>query len=468
MLRRLLKTVSLVGLLIGWALPAYAEEAVGGLDTGDTAWLLISTALVIAMTVPGLALFYGGLVSQRNILSMLMQCFFVLALISVQWVLWGYTLSFGSSVAGIIGGFDYLGLRGVGAEPIGGATIPHLGFAMFQMAFAVITVALITGSFAERMRFPAFLLFSLLWATLVYNPLAHWVWGGGWLAGYGVLDFAGGTVVHISSGVSALVAAKVIGRRLGYPERVAPPHNLPLTVTGAAMLWIGWFGFNAGSALGSNGLAAIAFAVTNTSAATAAVVWAFADWVRGGKPTVLGTATGAVAGLVAITPAAGYVSVGSALVIGAVAGLVCYWGVTMLKPRWGLDDALDVFAVHGLGGIWGALATGIFASESINPAGASGLLYGNPAQLGVQCIGVLAGVALAAVGTFIILRVVAAVTPLRVSREEELAGLDRSLHGEAAYNFGFPVAPASPAQAAATGLSFAGLGGAELEQGAHD
>ncbi|HXG65672.1 MAG TPA: ammonium transporter, partial [Blastocatellia bacterium] len=383
---------------------------------------------------PGLALFYGGLVSQRNVLSTLMHSFFMLCLISIQWVMLGYTLSFGTDMGGFIGGLDYLFFNGVGPDPNTGATIPHLAFAMYQAVFAIITVALITGAFAERMKFSAFVIFSLLWATLIYDPLAHWVWGGGWLMKLGALDFAGGTVVHISSGVSALVAALVIGRRVSYPEKVLPPHNLTLTVIGGALLWFGWFGFNAGSALGASGLAAVAFAVTNTAAAAAGLTWAFIEWVFRGKPTVLGVVTGAVAGLVAITPAAGYVTVPASLAIGFGASVICYMGINSLKPRFGYDDTLDVFGVHGLGGTWGAIATGIFASKAVNPAGADGLLYGNSAQLVNQLIGVLAGWALAGVGTFIILKAVGLVTSLRVTEEEEYAGLDVALHGEVAYN----------------------------------
>ncbi len=420
--------------LLAYAVPAYAgETAPAGIDSGDTAWLLISTALVMLMTAPGLALFYGGLVGQRNVLSTLMHSFFMICLISVQWVLWGYSFSFGSDLGSIIGGFDFLGFTGVGPAPQAGATVPHLAFAMYQGMFAVITVALISGAFAERMRFPAFVLFSLLWATLVYDPLAHWVWGGGWLMQLGALDFAGGTVVHISSGVSALVAALVVGRRNGYPLQVEPPHNIPFTLIGAGLLWFGWFGFNAGSALAANGVAALAFAVTHVSAAAGGLAWAGIEWVRRGKPSVVGTVSGAVAGLVGITPAAGYVSIPSALLIGLGATLVCYAGVTVLKPRFGYDDTLDVFGIHGLGGTWGAIATGLFASKAVNPAGADGLFHGNPGQLTAQIISVLAVAALSAAATFVILKVVAAVTPLRVTRRDEYSGLDLALHGETAY-----------------------------------
>ncbi|HKP11935.1 MAG TPA: ammonium transporter [Blastocatellia bacterium] len=397
--------------------------------------MLTSAALVMMMTVPGLALFYGGLVSHRNALSTLMHSFFLLCLISLQWVLFGYSLSFGTDHSSLFGSLDYLGFRGVGQDPSGTATIPHLVFAMYQGMFAIITVALITGAFAERIKFGGFVLFSLLWATLVYDPLAHWVWGGGWLMKLGALDFAGGTVVHISSGVSALVAAIVIGKRRCYPGKALPPHNISYTVIGAGLLWFGWFGFNAGSALGSSGLAAVAFATTHTAAATAGLVWPLIEWMHHGKPTVLGAATGAVAGLVAITPAAGYVTVPASIAIGVGVCLVCYFGLNVLKPRFGYDDTLDVFGVHGLGGTWGAIATGIFATKSVNPAGADGLLYGNAPQLVTQLIGVAASWGLAIVGTFVILKLVNVVTPLRVTEEEETTGLDLALHGEVAYNF---------------------------------
>jgi Amt family ammonium transporter len=386
------------------------------------------------MTAPGLALFYGGLVSQRNMLSTLMQSFFLLCLISVQWVLFGYSLSFGADQGGLIGGLDFLLFGGVGQDPIVGQTVPHLAFAIYQGMFAVITPALITGAFAERMRFSAFVLFSLLWSTLIYDPLAHWVWGGGWLMKQGALDFAGGTVVHISSGVSALVAALVLGKRVGYPQRVSPPHSLTLTLVGGALLWFGWFGFNAGSALSSGGLAANAFVTTNTAAAVTGLAWAAIEWLHRGKATVLGAVTGAVAGLVAITPGAGYVTVGSSLLIGIGCAAVCYLGVNFLKARFGYDDTLDVFGVHGLGGTWGAIATGIFATRAVNPAGADGLVAGNPAQVGVQLIGVAAGWGLAIVGTFVLLKVTGLVTPLRVTEDDEIVGLDLSQHGETAYS----------------------------------
>jgi Amt family ammonium transporter len=415
-----------------------AKPAPATIDKGDTAWMLTSSALVLLMTAPGLALFYAGMVRQKNALATLMHSFIIMAVISVQWVLWGYSLAFGPDKGGVIGGLEWIGLRGVGGEPYEAyaKTIPHTVFMLFQMMFAIITPALITGAFAERKKFSAFLLFTVLWATLVYDPLAHWVWGdGGWLKKLGALDFAGGTVVHISSGVSALMCALLIGRRRGYGHQPMQPHNLPLTVVGAGLLWFGWFGFNAGSALEANALAASAFLATNTGAAAAALGWMFTEWATRGKPTVLGAASGAVAGLVAITPAAGFVGPLAALVIGALAGALCY-SACNLKSRLGYDDSLDVVGVHGVGGTWGAVATGLFASKAINEAGADGLLYGNPAQLGAQVVAVLATVLLAVVMTTIILKVVDALVGLRVSEEEEVAGLDLSQHSETAYSLG--------------------------------
>ncbi|MCG3173995.1 MAG: Ammonium transporter [Myxococcota bacterium] len=425
-------------LVIAAASTAYAQSAPEPpkLDTGDTAWLLMSTALVIMMTAPGLALFYGGLVRRINFLSTLMHSVFALCLISVAWVLWGYTLSFGTDVAGLTGGLNFLFFRGVGQEgaPLA-ATIPHLLFAMYQGAFAVITVALISGAYAERIRFPAYILFSLLWLTIVYAPLAHWVWGGGWIQQFGALDFAGGTVVHISSGVSALVAALIIGKRYNYPRQVFPPHNLGMTVIGAALLWFGWFGFNVGSALAANGLAALAFATTHSAAAAGGLGWIAVEWIHRGKPTVLGVVSGVVAGLVAITPGAGFVTVPSALIMGLGGGAICYLGVNWLKPRFGYDDALDVFGVHGLGGTWGALATGIFSAKAVNPAGDDGLLHGNASQLTEQIAGVLGAAGLAAIATAAILYALKAVMDLRPSKDDELMGLDLSVHGEDAYSY---------------------------------
>jgi Amt family ammonium transporter len=408
------------------------------IDKGDTAWLLTSSALVLMMTAPGLALFYGGMVRQKNALGTLMQSFIIMALISVQWVLWGYSLAFGPDRGGIIGGLEWIGLRGVGGEPnpAYAATVPHTAFMVFQMMFAIITPALITGAFAERKKFSAFILFTLLWATFVYDPLAHWVWGdGGWLKKLGALDFAGGTVVHISSGVSALICAIVIGRRRGYGHQPMQPHNLPLTVIGAALLWVGWFGFNAGSALEANALAAHAFLTTNTAAAAAALGWMFTEWATRGKPTVLGAASGAVAGLVAITPAAGFVGPVASIIIGAVGGIVCY-AACNFKSRLGYDDSLDVVGVHGVGGTWGALATGLFASKAVNSAGNDGLFYGNPGQLWTQLIAVVATYVLAIVATTIILKIVDAVVGLRVTEEDEVSGLDLSQHSETAYAMG--------------------------------
>jgi Amt family ammonium transporter len=418
------------------ATPPRAPTA--AIDKGDTAWMLTSSALVLLMTAPGLALFYGGMVRQRNALATLMQSFILVALISVQWVLWGYSLAFGPDRGGIIGGLEWVGLRGVGTAPyeIYSKTIPHQVFMIFQMMFAIITPALITGAFAERKRFSAFILFSLAWATFVYDPLAHWVWAdGGWLRRLGALDFAGGTVVHISSGVSALVCAVMIGRRRGYGHQPMPPHNLPLTVMGAGLLWFGWFGFNAGSALEAGALAASAFLATNTGAASAALGWMFTEWATRGKPTVLGAASGAVAGLVAITPACGFVGPLASIAIGGLAGFLCYTACN-LKWRLGYDDSLDVVGVHGVGGTWGALATGLFASKAINEAGGDGLFYGNPAQLWNQLVAVAATIALAVVMTAIILKVVDALVGLRVTDEDEVAGLDLSQHSETAYALG--------------------------------
>jgi len=408
------------------------------IDSGDTAWVLVSTALVLLMTAPGLALFYGGMVRQKNALGTLMQSFIVLALISVQWVLWGYSLAFGPDKGGIIGGLEWMGLRGVGGAPNPdyAATIPHQAFMLFQMMFAVITPALITGAFAERKKFSTFIVFILVWATVVYDPLAHWVWGaGGWLRNLGALDFAGGTVVHISSGVSALAAAIVIGKRKGYGHQPMPPHNLPMTVMGASLLWFGWFGFNAGSALGANGLAAHAFTTTNTAAAAAALSWMLTEWSSRGKPTVLGAASGAVAGLVAITPAAGFVTPMAAVVIGGLAGVLCYTACNM-KTKLGYDDSLDVVGVHGIGGTWGALATGIFASKAVNDGGANGLLYGEPGQLWKQFVAVVATIVLGFVMTFVILKVLDAIMGLRITEDDEMAGLDLSQHSETAYALG--------------------------------
>jgi len=410
------------------------------IDSGDTAWMLTSAALVLMMTIPGLALFYGGMVRRKNVLGTLMQSFIMVALVSIQWVLWGYSLAFGPDTGGVVGSLGWSGLRGVGLEPFPdySPTIPHQAFMIFQLMFAIITPALITGTFAERMKFSTFIVFILLWSTLIYDPLAHWVWGvKGWLRELGSLDFAGGTVVHISSGISALAAAIVIGKRRGYGHEPMPPHNLPFTVMGASLLWVGWFGFNAGSALGAGALATSAFVVTHIAAAAATLAWMLSEWITRGSPTILGAASGAVAGLVAITPASGFVGPMPAVLIGAVAGILCY-GACNLKTRLGYDDSLDVVGVHGVGGTWGALATGLFASKAINAAGADGLFYGNPGQLLPQVIAIVATWLLAGVGTLIILKILDAIMGLRISEEDEIQGLDLSQHSENAYALDFP------------------------------
>ncbi len=420
----------------GLVLPAATARAgaSGAISAGDTAWVLISASLVFLMT-PGLAFFYGGLVRRKNILSLLMQCLAAAALVTVQWVMFGYSLAFGPASGGIIGGLDYAFLRGVGLDPhpVYGPTIPHLAFMLFQGMFAVITPALIAGAFAERMKFSAYCLFVLLWTTLVYDPVAHWIWGGGILARMGALDFAGGTVVHVNAGVAALVAAFVFGRRMGYPARISAPHNLPLAVLGAGLLWFGWFGFNAGSALAADGLAANAFAATHAAAAAAALAWAGLDWFFNSRPTALGLITGAVAGLVAITPAAGFVGIGGALLIGFGASAVCYPAVVFLKVKLGYDDSLDAFGVHGVGGAFGALATGVFASRAVNPAGLDGLLSG---QLGlfwaqIKAVGFTAGYSFAM--SLAIFKLVDLAVGLRVTDAEEKIGLDLTQHREAGY-----------------------------------
>ncbi len=416
MLRKLIP----LGMLALSVASVSAQEAI---DTGDTAWLLISTALVMLM-IPGVGFFYGGMVRSKNVLSTIMLILATLSLVSVLWVLYGYSLAFGSSIAGFVGGLDYLGLRGVGMEPNG--TIPHLLFMMFQGMFAIITVALVAGGIVERMKFSAWLVFATLWLTLVYAPIAHWVWGGGWLGELGALDFAGGTVVHINSGISALALALVLGARKGFGSVSMEPHNIPMTVLGAVLLWFGWFGFNAGSALAADGIAALAFVNTNTATAAAALTWMFLSW-RHRAPSVLGIATGAVAGLVAITPAAGFVSPMASIAIGIGAGIVCYYALLFRMNR-NIDESLDVWAVHGMGGTWGAIATGIFAS-----VGATGLLAGNPAQVGVQLVGVLATWVYAFLVSYILARIVDTVIGLRVTEEEEEVGLDLAQHGERAY-----------------------------------
>ena len=405
------------------------------IDTGDTAWLLVSTALVLLMT-PGLALFYGGMVRTKNVLSTFMHSFFALGLVTLQWVLVGYSLAFGTDHGGVIGGLNHAFLNGVGLEPKAGATVPHLLFMAYQLMFAIITPALISGAFAERVKFSAYALFTLLWTTLVYDPLAHWVWAdGGWLAKKGALDFAGGTVVHVSSGVSALVFALVIGKRMGFPREKHVPHNLTMTVLGAGLLWFGWFGFNAGSAPGAGGLAVLALVNSQIAAGVGAMTWTCIEWARLGKPSALGFASGLVAGLVAITPAAGYVGPMAAIAIGLCAGAVCYGGV-LLKSRFGYDDTLDAFGVHGVGGAAGALLTGIFCSLAWNKTGADGLIKGNVGQFGTQALATGAAMVYAAVVTFVILKVIEKIVGLRVEQEDEYEGLDLNLHGEQGYAIG--------------------------------
>jgi len=410
-------------------------EGQPAINSGDTAFIMISAGLVFVMT-PGLALFYGGMVRKKNVLNTMMNSFVIIALISIQWVLFGYTIAFGQDKLSLFGGLNFLGFNGVGVAPNldYAATIPHAAFALFQMMFAIITPALITGAFAERMRFPALIAFIFLWATFVYDPLAHWVWGaGGWLKTLGALDFAGGNVVHISSGVAGLVAALVLGKRKGYRTSAMLPHNIPFVLLGAALLWFGWFGFNAGSSLSANGLAVSAFVVTNTSAAAAVLSWVAIEWMHHGKATLLGAATGAVVGLVAITPGAGYVSPIAAIIIGLLVSPICYFAISVVKSKLGYDDSLDAFGCHGIGGIWGGLATGLFASKEVNPAGADGLFFGNPAQLGIQALSILATIALSAILTFIILKAISVFIRLRVSEDDEEEGLDVTQHGEDAY-----------------------------------
>ncbi len=411
-----------------------AEPAAPKVDTGDTAWLLTSAALVLVMT-PALGLFYGGMVRRKNVLGTLMHSFVAMGIITVQWVLFGYSLSFGPDLGHFIGNLDWIGLNGVGLEPNTdyAPTVPHQAFMIFQMMFAIITPALISGAIAERMKFKTYLVFMVVWATLVYDPLAHWVWGvGGWVREMGALDFAGGLVVHISSGVSALAAALLLGKRRGYGVDLMAPHNLTMTIIGGSLLWFGWFGFNGGSAVSSGSLATSAFVVTHIATGAAALSWMFVEWAHRGKPTALGAVSGAVAGLVAITPGSGFVGPMSSMIIGLAAGVICY-GAVSLKPKFGYDDSLDVVGVHAVGGTWGALATGLFASKLINSAGSDGLFFGNAAQLGIQALSVLAAWVYSFVLTFIILKVLDATMGLRVAEDEESEGLDLSQHGETGY-----------------------------------
>jgi len=406
------------------------------INSGDTAWVLASTALVLLMTAPGLALFYGGLVRRKNVLSTMMQSFFILALISIQWLLWGYSIAFGPDVGHLFGNLSWFAQIGVGLAPNPdyAATIPHQLFMVFQMMFAVITPALISGAFAERIKFSTFVVFTLAWATLVYDPIAHWVWGkDGWLHNLGALDFAGGTVVHMSSGMSALVMALVMGRRTGVPRITPPPHNMTYTLMGAALLWFGWFGFNAGSALAANELAVTAFINTNTATAAAAIGWVIIDWLLNKKPTVLGAATGAVAGLVAITPASGFVSPVSSICIGLIVAVVCYIAVAVIKQRLKYDDSLDAFGVHGVGGTVGALLTGLFAQKVYNSGGADGLFFGNPHQFVVNAAAAGATIVYSVVVTLIIAKVLDWTMGLRVKEQDEAIGLDNTQHKESAY-----------------------------------
>jgi Amt family ammonium transporter len=421
-------------LLIGIS-EAWAQGAPAKVDSGDTAWVLVSSAFVLAMLMPGLALFYGGLVRTKNVLATIMQSIMILSVVSILWILFGYSLAFGPDKGGVIGGLDWVGLSGVGAEPhpVYGPTIPHLAFVLFQLMFAAIAPALITGSFAERKRFTSAVLFAAIWSIVVYVPLAHWLWGGGWLAKMGALDFAGGAVIHISSGASALICAIMLGKRRGYGTDYMAPHNLPMTLLGTGFLWFGWFGFNGGSALGANGIAVSAILSTHAAAATGAMAWCAVEWAHRGKPTVLGVASGAVAGLATVTPAAGYISPLFAIAIGAVSGAACYAAIVW-KGRFGYDDSLDVVGIHGVGGIIGILSTGLCASKVINPAGADGLFYGNASLFGVQLLVVVVTAIFSMVGTFVILKLVDSMTGLRVSSAEEATGLDLSQHNERAYS----------------------------------
>jgi Amt family ammonium transporter len=412
------------------------QGGVPTVDTGDTAWLLVSTALVMLMT-PGLALFYGGMVRRKNVLGTIMQSFIALGVVSILWVLVGYSLAFGPDVGHFIGSLEWAGLNGVGLTPNPdyAATVPHQAFMIFQMMFAVITPALITGAFAERFKFNSYLLFLGLWSILVYAPIAHWVWGvGGWIRNLGALDFAGGLVVHISSGVAALAAALVVGKRKIHEGEITQPNNLTMTLTGAALLWFGWFGFNAGSALTVGGLATSAFVATHVAAASAAISWLITEWSHRGKPTILGAASGAVAGLVAITPASGFVGPLSAIIIGLCVGVLCYFAIS-LKSKLGYDDSLDVVGVHAVGGTFGALATGLFASTAINSLGNNGLFFGNPSLLGIQAISVLSAIIYSFIVTWLLLKLLDLTLGLRVKEHEEREGLDLSQHGESGYSF---------------------------------
>jgi ammonium transporter, Amt family len=428
MIRKLLNSAAIVLLLPGAALAAE------GLDSGDTAWMIVSTALVMMMTPAGLALFYGGLSRYKNLLNTIAMTMVAYCLGSIIWVMWGYTLAFGPSQAGLVGGFDFLFLNGIGVDSLSG-TIPTYVFLLFQMTFAGITVALVLGSIVDRMKFSSWVVFTILWLTFIYSPVAHWAWGGGWMGEMGALDFAGGTVVHINAGIAGLVLSMMVGKRMGYGKEAMFPSSITLTALGAALLWFGWFGFNAGSELAADGVAGSAFLVTNTSAAMGALSWMFTEWAITRKPTVLGLASGVVAGLVAITPAAGFVNMPASLCIGLVAGMIGFFSVSKLKNLLGYDDSLDAFGVHGLCGIWGALATGLFANPAITE-GAKGLFYGNPGQVWIQFLSIIGTATFSAVGTFIVAYITKLITGgLRVEQEEEVAGLDNAQHGERAFEF---------------------------------
>ncbi|MDR2841054.1 MAG: ammonium transporter [Paludibacter sp.] len=426
------KYTLLLVLLAFCALSAVAQETTPTLDSGNTAWLIVATAFVFLMTIPGLALFYGGLVRRKNVLSVFMQCFILAAVISIEWVIVGYSLTFGQGVGVLqpfIGDFSMVFLNGIGQQSVEPSGIPTYIWVLFQGMFAVITPALIVGAFAERIKFKGFLVFSLLWALLIYNPLAHWVWGGGWLSADGAIDFAGGTVVHINAGIAALVMAIMLGKRHEYAGHALPPHNVPFVAIGAALLWIGWFGFNAGSGLKADGLAGNAFLVTHICTATAALVWALIEWIRDKRPTTVGVCTGAVAGLVAITPAAGTVGLAGAFIIGIVAAFVCFFMVAVVKNKFGYDDSLDAFGVHGIGGMVGAILSGVLATNVV-----SGALEFYPLhQLGVQLIAVAATIAYSGIGTFILFVIVEKFVGLKVATKEQAIGLDETQHGETAY-----------------------------------
>lgn len=446
------KVLFILGLLLtAGAVSAQTEAAITPVaDAGDTAWMIVATAFVLLMTIPGLALFYGGLVRRKNVLNVLMQCLIITAVISIEWVVVGYSLAFGSSsgpLAPFIGSFDWAFLNGISLSDLSPAfishsqptadggvigTIPHFIFILFQCMFAVITPALIIGAFSERIKFKGFLLFTVLWALFVYNPIAHWVWSGdGWLFNLGALDFAGGTVVHINAGIAAIVTALMLGKRRDYAGHAIPPHNIPHVFIGATLLWFGWFGFNAGSGLAADGLAANAFLVTHICAATAALTWAILDWFHGKKPTVVGICTGAVAGLVAITPAAGFVDLTGALIIGVVVSVICFLMVAFVKPKLGYDDSLDAFGVHGIGGIIGALLTGVLATPLVQ--GYSGAMFGNWEQLGIQAVATLATIAYSGIGTFLLFKLADKLVGVRADVTEEAVGLDETQHGETAY-----------------------------------